>query len=72
MLFALPDPTIVWPGHDYVGRLSSTIGAERMTNPRIAGKSEAEFIAIMNGLHLRTPVGLAEVVAANLHLGVRQ
>ena len=38
VLFALPDETIVWPGHDYKGNKSSTIGVEKATNPRLAGK----------------------------------
>lgn len=32
-LLALPDETIVWPGHDYGTSPSSTIGQERRTNP---------------------------------------
>lgn len=32
-LMALPEKTIVWPGHDYGDRPSSTIGMERRTNP---------------------------------------
>ncbi len=34
-LFSLPDETIVYPGHDYKGRLSSTIGYERLNNSRL-------------------------------------
>ena len=32
-LLTLPDETIVWPGHDYGERPSSTIGIEKNTNP---------------------------------------
>jgi glyoxylase-like metal-dependent hydrolase (beta-lactamase superfamily II) len=32
-LLTLPDETIVWPGHDYGVRPSSTIGEERVSNP---------------------------------------
>ena len=32
-LLTLPDETIVWPGHDYGERPSSTIGIEKHTNP---------------------------------------
>ena len=32
-LMSLPDETIVWPGHDYGDRPSSTIGIEKRTNP---------------------------------------
>ncbi|MGC4098369.1 MAG: MBL fold metallo-hydrolase [Nitrospira sp.] len=34
-LFALPDDTIVYPGHDYHGRVSSTIGEEKQFNERL-------------------------------------
>lgn len=32
-LLSLPDDTIVWPGHDYGSRPSSTIDFEKRTNP---------------------------------------
>ena len=32
-LLSLPDDTIVWPGHDYGERPTSTIGEERRSNP---------------------------------------
>ena len=32
-LLALPDDTVVWPGHDYGFKPSSTIGEEKQTNP---------------------------------------
>jgi glyoxylase-like metal-dependent hydrolase (beta-lactamase superfamily II)/rhodanese-related sulfurtransferase len=72
VLFALPDDTVVWPCHDYHGRTSSTIGAEKKDNPRIAGKSLAEFCAIMSSLHLPKPRRMDEAVPANLHSGLRQ
>ncbi len=34
-LLTLPDETIVWPGHDYGVRPSSTIGTEKRSNPYI-------------------------------------
>src|SRR5690606_14268171 len=34
----LPDETIVFPGHDYAGRSTTTIGVERSTNPRLQMK----------------------------------
>ncbi len=71
ILFALPDDTIVWPGHDYQGRRRSTIGAEKTSNSRIAGKSLAEFCAIMNGLNLPKPRRIDEAVPANLTSGIR-
>lgn len=71
VLFLLPDETIVWPGHDYQGRTHSTIGVEKRTNARVAGKSLAEFVAIMDGLHLPRPRRMDEAVPANLTSGLR-
>lgn len=71
VLFALPDETVVWPGHDYQGRSHSTIGAEKRGNARIAGKSLAEFKAIMDNLHLPKPRRIDEAVPANLRSGLR-
>jgi glyoxylase-like metal-dependent hydrolase (beta-lactamase superfamily II)/rhodanese-related sulfurtransferase len=71
VLFALPDETIVWPGHDYQGRTHSTIGHEKAHNVRLAGKSEAEFVALMQNLHLPRPRRMDEAVPANLRGGVR-
>lgn len=71
VLFALPDTTTVWPGHDYQGRTHSTIGAEKSGNARIAGKTREEFIAIMNALNLPKPRRIDEAVPANLSSGIR-
>jgi len=71
ILFALPDDTVVWPGHDYQGRTQSTIGAEKTGNARLAGKSLAEFKAIMDALKLPKPSRIDEVVPANLSSGLR-
>jgi rhodanese-related sulfurtransferase len=71
VLFKLPDATVVWPGHDYQGKTQSTIGQEKTSNARVAGKTLDEFVAIMAGLHLPPPKRLAEAVPANLHSGLR-
>jgi sulfur dioxygenase len=70
-LFSLPGETIVFPGHDYNGNTQSTIAQERVTNARIAGKSRAEFIALMNALNLAKPRRIDEAVPANRALGKR-
>ena len=72
ILFALPDATTVWPGHDYQGRSFSTIGQEKVGNGRIAGKSEAEFVATMESLQLPKPRRIDEALPANLSSGLRQ
>lgn len=71
VLFKLPDASIVWPGHDYQGRSHSSIGHEKASNARVAGKTLAEFVAVMEALHLPPPKRMAEAVPANLHLGLR-
>jgi len=70
-LFVLPDDTTVWPGHDYQGRTHSTIGQEKVGNARIAGRSEAEFVALMDALQLPKPRRIDEAVPANLSSGLR-
>jgi sulfur dioxygenase len=65
-LFTLPDDTLVYPGHDYHGRRVSTIGEEKATNPRLAGKSREEFVQIMNDLDLPEPKQIRVAVPANL------
>lgn len=69
VLFAHPDATTVWPGHDYRGFTRTTIGEERAFNPRVAGKSRDEFIAIMNALDLPRPKKLDIAVPANRACG---
>jgi sulfur dioxygenase len=69
-LFALPDETFVYPGHDYKGRTRTTVGEEKRFNPRLGGgRSEAEFIAIMNALNLPKPAQMDRAVPANLSCG---
>jgi glyoxylase-like metal-dependent hydrolase (beta-lactamase superfamily II) len=71
VLFALPGDTTVWPGHDYQGRSHSSIGQEKAGNARVAGKSEAEFVALMDSLQLPRPRRIDEAVPANLSSGLR-
>jgi sulfur dioxygenase len=68
-LFALPDETLVYPAHDYKGRTVSTIGEEKRLNPRLAGKTSADFVQIMRDLHLPRPKKIEVAVPANLVCG---
>jgi sulfur dioxygenase len=65
-LFTLDEQVLVYPGHDYKGRRVSSIGEEKRLNPRIAGKSLAEFVATMASLGLPPPARIHEAVPANL------
>ena len=69
VLFALPDETLVYPAHDYHGHTVTTIGEEKRCNPRIAGKTRDEFVAIMARLNLPAPRKLLEAVPANQACG---
>ena len=69
-LFTLADETIVYPGHDYKGRWISNIIQERTTNSRLAGKTKAEFIEIMNKLNLPKPKLIDMAVPANRYCGI--
>lgn len=69
-LFTLPDDCKVYPGHDYEGRTSSTIGEERRFNPRIGGAvREEDFVGYMNNLALPHPKQLEVALPANLRAG---
>lgn len=68
-LFTLEDDTLVYPAHDYKGWTVSSIGEEKRFNPRLAGKSEAEYVEIMNNLKLPDPKMMDAVIPANLACG---
>lgn len=69
-LFSLPDDTLVYPGHDYKGQFVSNIMQERLGNPRLAHKTRAEFIDIMNNLNLPYPKMIDIAVPANRDCGM--
>lgn len=69
-LFKLPEDTVVYPGHDYRGHTSSTIGLERKFNSRLSdSKSKEDFKKIMAELNLANPKKIHEAVPANLACG---
>ena len=68
-LFTLDDETILYPGHDYKGWTSSSIGEEKRANPRLAGKTRSQYVDIMNALKLPSPAMMDVAVPANLGCG---
>ncbi|EFC48050.1 metallo-beta-lactamase family protein [Naegleria gruberi] len=69
----LPDECIVYPGHDYKGMISSTIGDEKKNNPRIfATQTREGFSEIMNNLKLPNPKYIDIALPANLLGGVKK
>ncbi|MGF1546509.1 MAG: MBL fold metallo-hydrolase [Thiotrichales bacterium] len=67
--FTLRDETLVYPAHDYEDRQITTIGQEKRRNPRLANRTEAEFVAIMNGLDLPYPRKIDFAVPGNERCG---
>jgi sulfur dioxygenase len=75
VLFALPERTIVWPGHDYNGKSQSSIAIERTQNarwidPTGVPRTAAHFVDLMAQLNLRKPVLIDTAVPANLQRGL--
>ncbi len=68
-LFRLPDDTTLYPAHDYKGWTASSIGEEKCHNPRLAGKTEADYVQIMQNLNLPNPKLMDIAVPANLACG---
>jgi sulfur dioxygenase len=71
-LLKLPDETLVYPAHDYKGETVSTIGEEKLFNPRLKVKSVDEYIGLMNNLHLPNPKMMDVAVPANMQVGLHQ
>ncbi|NOY72709.1 MAG: MBL fold metallo-hydrolase [Gammaproteobacteria bacterium] len=67
-LLTLPDKTIVYPGHDYQGRTTSTIGEEKNHNPRLQ-LSRSQFVEFMKTLNLANPKLIMEAVPSNQSCG---
>jgi len=68
-LLKLPEETLVYPGHDYNGKFSSTIGNEKKFNPRLQVKSVDEYVDIMSKLNLAKPKMIETNVSKNIQLG---
>jgi glyoxylase-like metal-dependent hydrolase (beta-lactamase superfamily II)/rhodanese-related sulfurtransferase len=64
-LFTLPDETLVYPAHDYRGNTCTTIGCERQQNPRIAGRTREEYVALMASISFPLPENIQEVLQPN-------
>ena len=65
-IFSLPDSCLIYPAHDYLGRMVSSVGEERRHNPRIGGDARREdFVGYMNNMGLPHPKLIDIAVPAN-------
>lgn len=71
-LLKLPDDTVVYPGHDYKGDSTSTIGEEKAFNPRLQVSSAEAYAEIMDNLGLPNPKMMDVAVPANQKIGLAQ
>jgi sulfur dioxygenase len=71
-LLKLPDAMLVYPAHDYKGDTVSTIGEEKLFNPRLRVKSMDEYAELMNNLKLPNPKMMDVAVPANVRVGLHQ
>ena len=68
-LLKLPSDTILYPGHDYNGKKSSTIGNEIKFNPRLQVNGVDEYVELMSNLNLAKPKLIDRNVSRNIKLG---
>ncbi len=69
IILKFPDNTKIFPGHDYNGKTSSTVGDEKKTNPRLQVKSEQEYADLMSELSLPKPKKIDIAIPRNNKLG---
>jgi rhodanese-related sulfurtransferase len=64
-LEALPEATVVHPGHDYVGAAVTTIGEEKARNPLLRERDPGAFVTRMSGKGV-PPANMAAILRHNL------
>jgi glyoxylase-like metal-dependent hydrolase (beta-lactamase superfamily II)/rhodanese-related sulfurtransferase len=69
-IFSLPDDCLLYPAHDYRGLTVTSVGEEKLYNPRLGGQILREdFVGYMNNLGLPHPKQMDVAVPANLRCG---
>lgn len=62
---ALPEDTVVHPGHDYVNQPATTIGREKASNPLLAERERASLVARLD-VKGPPPANMPEILRFNL------
>jgi len=69
-IFSLPDRCLVYPGHDYRGLTVTSVGEEKLYNPRLGvAVGEGDLVGYMTHLGLQHPKQMEAAVPANLECG---
>jgi glyoxylase-like metal-dependent hydrolase (beta-lactamase superfamily II)/rhodanese-related sulfurtransferase len=69
-VYSLPDSCLIYPAHDYRGLTASSVGEEKLYNPRLAESvGEGDFVGYMEHLGLAHPKQMDAAVPANLKCG---
>jgi sulfur dioxygenase len=69
-IFSLADGCLVYPGHDYRGLAATSVGEEKLYNPRLGEAiGEQDFVGYMQHLGLAHPKAMEQAVPANLECG---
>jgi glyoxylase-like metal-dependent hydrolase (beta-lactamase superfamily II) len=69
-IFSLPDRCLLYPGHDYRGLTVTSVGEEKLYNPRLGEAiGESDFVGYMTHLGLPHPKQMELAVPANLRCG---
>jgi glyoxylase-like metal-dependent hydrolase (beta-lactamase superfamily II)/rhodanese-related sulfurtransferase len=72
-IFSLPEQCTLFPGHDYRGLTATSVGEEKLFNPRLGeGILEQDFVGYMQHLGLPHPKQMEVAVPANLKCGKPQ
>ena len=66
VVLALDDPTVVYPGHDYQGRVHSSVGTERAENPWLQIADRDRFVAGLEANKPPEPANMAALLRFNV------
>lgn len=64
-LKTLPDSTIIFPGHDYHEKRSSTMAAEKATNPFLKETDKETFVKNMRSKIIPKPFNIDNIIRVN-------
>ena len=65
LLTELPAETILFPGHDYEGRIKSTLGEEKQANPWLQIHDRAEFVEKLTASPPPRPANMDDLLRLN-------